>query len=129
MIVLECNIPNMIILQLSLPCENLFITHTSLIIINSFITAGKRKEGETKLVMQDILRFCTGIEIEPILGFQIPPSIEFKHDKGMSLPTANTCVNRLVLPCPENICDRNFEEGKMFKLYDMGFTSEYFGKV
>ena len=74
-----------------------------------------------------ILRFATGAEVEPLLGFAIHPIIEFiKTGKPNSLPTSNTCINRLNLP--RATLEYSLpEENKLFDLYDYAFSSDYFG--
>ncbi|XP_069107732.1 uncharacterized protein [Argopecten irradians] len=66
------------------------------------------------VTMEKILRFCTGSEEEPTLGFSMQPTIEFS---AIALPMANTCTNKLSLP----LTNLNTE------LFDMAFLSEYFG--
>ena len=75
--------------------------------------------------LSKILRFATGAEVEPPLGFSIHPAIEFPHSEN-PLPTANTCINQLNLP----IVDTNSQEMKeedQFSFYDLAFANEYFG--
>lgn len=51
--------------------------------------------------MENILSFCTGSEVKPLLGFGIPPTIHFCVLPGF-LPTASTCANIMNLPIPES---------------------------
>ena len=73
-----------------------------------------------------ILRFVTGSENEPILGFSIQPCIEFCDSMPSSFPVRNTCANKLTLPCGEIVPK---EQDKMFEFYDMAFANQYFGKA
>lgn len=92
-----------------------------------FLLGGSRKSGEIKLSLAAILRFCTGSEGEPPLGFALQPTIEFSESEEPRAPTANTCSNRLVLSYPKNITDHGFDVEPVFRLFDTGFVSEYFG--
>lgn len=71
-----------------------------------------------------VLKFVTGVETEPPLGFGIPPSVIFVNNVSL-LPTANTCSNRLTLAVPpDNILP---DDETLFKLYDYAFCNSYFG--
>ncbi|XP_028401093.1 uncharacterized protein LOC114524162 [Dendronephthya gigantea] len=56
------------------------------------VAAGRR--GVMKL--ENILKFVSGSEYEPVLGFSISPQIDFVMSES-SYPTANTCINKLCL--------------------------------
>lgn len=48
-----------------------------------------------------VLQFFTGCDRQPPGGFPFTPCVAFTHE-GKTLPSANTCAGRLVLPvCPE----------------------------
>ena len=48
---------------------------------------------------QDLLRFTTVVQYEPVIGFSMPPTVSFlAHQHRVA--TANTCTNTLYLPIP-----------------------------
>ena len=60
-----------------------------------FITGGRRG----KVGLGSILKFVTGTEKEPVVGFKLHPSLFFiKTDEKNFLPSSNTWINRLNLP-------------------------------
>ncbi|CAH3139854.1 unnamed protein product [Porites lobata] len=74
-----------------------------------------------------VLRFITGTDEEPILGFKMQPSIEF-CENSIFFPTSNTCINSLKLvrgslipPLPS--------EAELFQTFDVAFGCAYFGSV
>ena len=74
-----------------------------------------------------VLRFVTGTDEEPVLGFKMQPSIEF-CENSLFFPTSNTCVNSLKLvhgsltiPLPS--------EAELFQTFDVAFGSAYFGNM
>ncbi|XP_052249529.1 uncharacterized protein LOC127857163 [Dreissena polymorpha] len=72
-----------------------------------------------------VLKFVTGTEEEPVLGFSLKPSIHFSENQPF-LPSANTCINRLNLTIPsETAAIPNDTE--LFNLYDYAFSNDYFG--
>jgi len=75
--------------------------------------------------LASIMRFTTGTEEEPVLGFGIEPCISFVESLSF-LPTANTCINKLNLTIAsreEDIPDTNF----IFNLFDLASSNQYFG--
>ena len=75
-----------------------------------------------------VLQFVTGADEEPVLGFKIAPSIHFPEVEISFLPTANTCINCLQLPCPQPTLDANLpEDSKLFEIYDYAFANSYYG--
>ncbi|KAJ8307823.1 hypothetical protein KUTeg_001005 [Tegillarca granosa] len=74
-------------------------------------TVAGRREG---LTLSHLLKFVTGAPEEPLLGFTKQPSILFCEE---ILPTANTCICRLMLPLEVTTYDR----------FDLAFLSDYFG--
>jgi len=66
-----------------------------------------------------VLKFVTGREFEPILGFSVQPRIEF--DDNISLPHANTCTCLLRLP----LHSTHYQ----FNLLDIAFVNDYFGSI
>ena len=50
-----------------------------------------------------ILKFITGSESEPILGYAMEPRIEFDRYAPSPLPTSNTCINKLTLALGDNV--------------------------
>ena len=89
-----------------------------------FITGGRRG----KVDLGSILKFVTGTEKEPLLGFKLNPSFSFiKTNEKNSLPSSNTCINRLNLPRAKS--EYNLPDEKtLFHLYDYAFVNQYFGQ-
>lgn len=80
------------------------------------------------MTLEHILRFTTGAETEPLLGFRIPPSVSFAETgKGKFIPTSNSCINQLVLPRAGNSYKLPNEK-ELFRLYDYAFLNAYFGQ-
>ena len=78
--------------------------------------------------MGHILKFVTGDDQEPILGYELDPSLIFDEcDDGRFLPSARTCISQLVLP-RATINVKLPEENSLFNLYDFAFANDYFGK-
>ncbi|MEW8547182.1 MAG: hypothetical protein AB2693_27030 [Candidatus Thiodiazotropha sp.] len=75
--------------------------------------------------MSKILKFTTGSEEEPVLGFHMKPSVHFVHSHSF-LPTANTCINRLNLTIPAEDSEMP-EDDMLFSLFDYAFSNSYFG--
>ena len=75
-----------------------------------------------------ILKFVTGTDEEPVLGFALHPSIKFVESESEMIPTASTCINQLRLPRP-SVGLKLLEESQLFNLYDYAFTNDYFGQV
>ena len=91
--------------------------------INLHIFSGGRRENVS---LEKILIFTTGIDEEPILGFEMHPSIMFIEDEKGFVPTSSTCINQLKLPVPSltrSLCTKEC----LFNLYE--FTNTYFGLV
>lgn len=76
--------------------------------------------------LSSILTFVTGTDEEPVLGFHILPSIQFHEVQDSFLPTANTCICCLRLPRPSLNTQLPATE-VLFPLYDMAFSSTFFG--
>lgn len=70
-----------------------------------------------------ILRFCTGSEEEPPLGYNIQPVVEFVERQSL-LPTGNTSINKMQLTIPIN---NEPTEDEMFNFFDFAFCNSYFG--
>jgi hypothetical protein len=77
---------------------------------------GGRREPVT---LSSILKFVTGSFNEPLLGYSLEPSLTF--DPNISLPHANTCINRLTLPL--------MQPGYDFDKLDLAFTNDFFGFI
>ena len=95
-------------------------------LLNYFIialTGGRRGN----IALGDILRFCTGADQEPALGYAFHPSIIFiEANEGRFIPTANTCINSLKLPRPSLL--EPFPSMKtLHDLYDYAFANAHFG--
>lgn len=84
--------------------------------------AGGRR-GDVSLC--SILKFATGSEEEPVLGFHIHPSIAFVKNASL-VPTSNTCINKLNLPIPHGNMEVPSQD-ILFNLYDYAFCNAYFG--
>lgn len=76
--------------------------------------------------LEDVLKFVTGSGNEPVLGFSIQPTICFNGAMLSSIPTSNTCINKLTLPVGSIVPD-NKEVG--FSFFDYAFVNNYFGRV
>ena len=89
-----------------------------------FITGGRRG----KVDLGSILKFVTGTEKEPLLGFKLHPSLFFiKTNEKNFLLSNNSCVNRLNLP--RAAAEYNLPDKKtLFHLYDYAFVNQYFGQ-
>ncbi|XP_052286845.1 uncharacterized protein LOC127882320 [Dreissena polymorpha] len=83
--------------------------------------SGRRRE----VSLGSILKFATGTEEEPVLGFCIKPSIHFV-EADTFLPTANTCVNRLNLTIPHGSLAVTSQD-ELFEMFDLAFCNTYFG--
>ncbi|XP_070581505.1 uncharacterized protein [Ptychodera flava] len=80
------------------------------------------------LTLNHILQFATGTDEEPVLGFTIRPSIVFIEVETSFIPTANTCINSMHLPRPNNSSDLPSQD-KLFELYDLAFVNAFFGNI
>ena len=90
----------------------------------SFFAGGRRGI----ISLGHILKFVTGDDQEPILGYELDPSLIFDEcDDGRFLPSARTCISQLVLP-RATINVKLPEENSLFNLYDFAFANDYFGK-
>nr|XP_011421014.2 uncharacterized protein LOC105323641 [Crassostrea gigas]XP_034302225.1 uncharacterized protein LOC105323641 [Crassostrea gigas]XP_034302226.1 uncharacterized protein LOC105323641 [Crassostrea gigas] len=83
--------------------------------------AASGRRGDVTLAK--ILRFCTGSEEEPPLGYQIQPTMEFVERQSF-LPTGNTCINKMQLTIPVN---EEPTEDALFNFFDFAFCNSYFG--
>ena len=72
--------------------------------------------------MEKILLLATGSESEPVLGFTCPPCIIFEEE--IAMPSSNTCINQLQLPL--NV---SRDQGQLFSMFDLAFSTEHFGAV
>jgi len=75
---------------------------------------GGRREPVT---LGKVLKFVTGREFEPVLGYDLQPTIEF--DENVRMPHANTCISQLRLPLHADAYN--------FNLFDLAFVNDYFG--
>lgn len=110
------------------------------------VASGRRSCGEKTLDLSNILEFVTGASHEPALGFVMPPVISFVIPneitkvanqvqtsqeidvKGNFTPTAHTCGNILSIPRPTQQLSLPSTE-RLFSLYDLTFSQDYFGKI
>ena len=83
-----------------------------------------------QVTLGHILKFVTGSENEPVLGFTIRPTITFcpVETKERFFPRSNTCVNNLNLPRPSQL-HRLPNEVLLFDQYDFAFCNSYFGQI
>ena len=72
--------------------------------------------------------FATGADQEPLLGFRTHPKIVFVPVTNSFLPTSNTCINCLYLPCASHDSIVPDEE-ILFGLYDYAFSNTYYGNA
>ncbi|XP_065645893.1 uncharacterized protein LOC136076409 [Hydra vulgaris] len=85
--------------------------------------ASGRRNGVT---LERVLQFVTGAEAEPVLGYELHPSISFIGAENGWIPTSNTCSSVLNLPRP-SIENKIPLEEKLFRLYDYAFNNAFFG--
>lgn len=91
------------------------------------VAAGRREVEKGKITLGDILRFITGSEWEPVLGYTIPPRISFEEMiNGSLIPKSSTCINCLYLPVPGTLLPWP-ERSHLFECYDLAFCNTYFG--
>uniref|UniRef100_K1PAL0 SAM domain-containing protein n=1 Tax=Magallana gigas TaxID=29159 RepID=K1PAL0_MAGGI len=83
----------------------------------------RRSGRRGDVTLAKILRFCTGSEEEPPLGYQIQPTMEFVERQSF-LPTGNTCINKMQLTIPVN---EEPTEDALFNFFDFAFCNSYFG--
>ena len=86
-----------------------------------FFAAGRRGS----ITLENILKFTTAGENEPVLGYGVEPRIEFVA-AGSAFPTANTCVNKLSLVIGEKLPT---DQERMFSIFDLSFVNAHFGLV
>ena len=84
----------------------------------------KRLDGNISL--HCILKFITGYENEPVLGFQMKPTICFDTNMPSCLPMGNTCISKLTLPIGENV---SMTKEEVFSFFDYAFANDYFGRL
>lgn len=75
-----------------------------------------------------MLQFVTGTDEEPVLGFELHPSLNFTEVSNSFVPTAHTCSNTLYLP-HASIDMPLLETDTSFGLYDYAFVNAFFGHV
>ena len=86
--------------------------------------AGRGVDGNISL--HSILKFVTGCENEPVLGFQMKPTICFDTNMPSCLPMGNTCISRLTSPIGENV---SMTKEEVFSFFDYAFANDYFGRL
>ncbi|CAC5407180.1 unnamed protein product [Mytilus coruscus] len=86
------------------------------------VSAGRRGA----LNLESILEFVTGNDQEPLLGFEIEPSIIFTECIESFLPMANTCICRMTLPRGTQFVTLP-EDLSLFEIYDLSFSNNYYG--
>ena len=99
---------------------------TRVCVLNCFPFLGGRRGPIT---LGHILRFFSGPEKEPLLEFQLHPSIVFVVSEPKKLlPTSNTCINQLNLPRASQSY-KFLNQNDLFKLYDFALSNQYFGQM
>ena len=76
--------------------------------------------------MGDIMKFVTGSENKPVLGYGMKPTVCFNENVLSCLPTSNTCINRMTLAIGDNVPE---DKVQMFAYFDYAFVNNYFGMV
>ena len=100
--------------------------YTRVCILNCFLFLGGRRGPIT---LGHMLRFVSGSEKEPLLRFQLHPSIVFVvSEQEKLLPTNNTCINQLNLPRASQ-SHKLPNQKDLFNLYDYAFSNQYFGQM
>lgn len=87
-----------------------------------FISAGRRPS----VTLEKVLKFVTGSEAEPVLGYGINPHIAFDRFAKSCLPTSNTCVNKLTLPVGDMVPQNPAE---IYAFFDYAFSNDFFGNI
>ena len=98
-------------------------------IIFSFISvSGGKRPCDVSLPA--VLRFATGCEEEPLLGYGIEPTLKFipAVENDRFLPTSNTCINQIQL-YTETLTIFLPKEDKLFDYFDTAFVNEHFGLI
>ncbi|CAG2217370.1 unnamed protein product [Mytilus edulis] len=78
------------------------------------------------VTLQNILKFVTWADEEPVLGYAIKPSIDLAFPATSYFQTSNTCIYKLNFFIPENGNDMPTTE-ILFGLIDYSFSNNYFG--
>ena len=82
-------------------------------------------------MLERILQFVIGAGEEPVLGFGVPPCIQFiktsETSKWAFVPQANTCLNILFLPMRSQLLPALPAEEELYKIHDYAFANAYFG--
>eukprot|EP00794_Sanderia_malayensis_P004152 gene4152-4705_t len=114
------------------------------------VAGGRRSCGDMTLDLGHIFKFATGATEEPVLGFKIHPSIEFRVANEVEIglnqsatrdseaertakvvpcftPTAHTRINALKIPIATLSIPMPCSE-RLYNIYDLAFASAYFGK-
>ncbi|KAL5009125.1 hypothetical protein ScPMuIL_014706 [Solemya velum] len=84
------------------------------------VASGRRR----CVTLGKVLQFTTSSEEEPVLGFELHPSIVFHGVDESFIPTANTCINVMRMPRP-TVHMQLPEEAKLFELYDYAFSNTF----
>ena len=95
-------------------------------IFKAFLSYTGGQRGSVSL--PHILKFATGAEEEPVLGFSYHPFITFVEAGKSFLPTANTCINCLKLVRP-TLSKPLPSEDALFQCFDYAFANAYFGNL
>ena len=80
------------------------------------------------ITLGDVLTFVIGSDEEPVLGYEIHPSIYFAVAVVDNfLPTTNICINRLTLKRVDDTTQK-FPDN-LFTIFDNAFANEYYGNI
>ncbi|CAH3153862.1 unnamed protein product, partial [Pocillopora meandrina] len=91
-----------------------------------FLNYLKEVRLDGNISLHCILKFVTGCENEPVLGFQMKPTICFDTNMPSCLRMGNTCISRLTLPIGENV---SMTKEEVFSFFDYAFANDYFGRL
>uniref|UniRef100_A0A7M5UM64 HECT domain-containing protein n=1 Tax=Clytia hemisphaerica TaxID=252671 RepID=A0A7M5UM64_9CNID len=88
------------------------------------VAAGRRGP---KLQLGTILQFFTGMDEEPMLGYEIHPTIKFDPvpAPGKFTPTTHACINQLVLFRATPMI-KLLPQEKLFEKFDYAFCNHYY---
>ncbi|CAG2187197.1 unnamed protein product [Mytilus edulis] len=91
------------------------------------INANHKSGRKGTVTLQNILKFVTWADEEPVLGYAIKPSIDLAFPATSYFQTSNTCIYKLNFFISENGDDMPTTE-ILFRLIDYSFSNNYFEK-
>ena len=69
--------------------------------------------------LEDILKFITASESEPLLGYSVKPSVTFSSGMQSCLPMSSTCTNKLILAIGDIVPECR---EALFQFFDYAFV-------